>query len=132
MGVRRAALGGEAMPGRAQRRAGSGTDGGRARVTDVLERPDDADHSDLRWLRAESTLWRRTLDGVVVLPFDAPEPLVLRGPAASIWELLEQPMTRSELIDAIVTIYAVERDEVDDDVSAAVATLVDAGALCRL
>jgi hypothetical protein len=122
-------LGVEAMPGRGQRRAGSGADGGRATMTDARERPDD---SDLRWLRAESTLWRRTLDGVVVLPFDAPEPLVLRGPAASIWELLEQPMTRSELIDAIVTIYAVGRDEVENDVSGAVATLVDAGALCRL
>jgi Coenzyme PQQ synthesis protein D (PqqD) len=113
-------------------------------MTDAHMPPDDTDHphhsdrsdrsdrSDLRWLRAESTLWRRTLDGVVVLPFDAPAPLVLRGPAASIWELLEQPMTRSELIDAIVAMYAVERDAVEPDVSGAVATLVGAGALCRL
>jgi len=117
------------MPGRVQRRAGGRAEGRRSTMTDARARPDDAD---LRWLRAESTLWRRTLDGVVVLPFDAPEPLVLRGPAASIWELLEQPMTRSELIDAIVTMYAVGSGEVDADVSGAVATLVDAGALCRL
>jgi hypothetical protein len=86
----------------------------------------------IRWRRAEDALWRRTLDGVVVLPFDRPAPLVLRGPAARIWELLAQPLTIQELLDAIATIYAVEGDAVADEVGWAVDELAAAGAVCRL
>jgi hypothetical protein len=93
------------------------------------DRPLDAA---VRWRRAETTLWRRTLDGVVVLPADAPAPLVLRGPAARIWELLVQPLTLRELLDAIAAIYAVEGDTVADEIDWAVSQLAAAGALCRL
>jgi len=85
----------------------------------------------VRWRRSESTLWRRTLDGVVVLPDGADAPLVLRGPAARIWELLAQPLNVEELLDAIATVYAVEGDTVADEVGWAVGRLADAGALCR-
>jgi hypothetical protein len=86
----------------------------------------------VRWRRADTTLWRRTLDGVVVLPIDTPAPLVLRGPAARIWELLAQPLTIQELLEAIAAIYAVESDAVASEVGWAVGKLADAGALCRL
>jgi len=86
----------------------------------------------VRWRRAETTLWRRTLDGVVVLPLDRPAPLVLRGPAARIWELLAQPLTIGELLDGIAEIYAVGGDTVAAEVGWAVGELADAGALCRL
>jgi hypothetical protein len=98
-------------------------------VTALDGRPLDAA---IRWRRAETTLWRRTLDGVVVLPDDAPAPLVLRGPAARIWELLVQPLTLPELLDAIAAIYAVEGDAVADEIDWAVSRLAAAGALCRL
>ena len=81
--------------------------------------------------RAESTLWRRTLDGVVVLPVDHPTPLALRGPAAGIWDLLAAPMTLPELLDAISRAYGVDGATVADEVAEAVATLAEAGALCR-
>ncbi len=83
-----------------------------------------------RWRRSESTLWRRTLDGVVVLPEGALSPLVLRGPAARIWELLAQPLNVAELLDAIAAVYAVDGDTVADEVGWAVGQLADAGALC--
>ena len=86
----------------------------------------------VRWRRAEATLWRRTLGGVVVLPVDLPAPLELRGPAAGIWELLALPMTVRELLDAIATTYAVDRDAVADEVGEAIEALADAAALCRL
>jgi Coenzyme PQQ synthesis protein D (PqqD) len=85
-----------------------------------------------RWRRADTALWRRTLDGVVVLPIDGRAPLALRGPAARIWELLAQPLTIEELLEAIAAIYAVERDAVAGEVGWAVGELADAGALCRL
>jgi hypothetical protein len=86
----------------------------------------------VRWRRAETTLWRRTLDGVVVLPSDAPAPLVLRGPAARIWELLVHPLTIPELLDAIAAIYAVEGDAVSDEIDWSVSRLAAVGAVCRL
>jgi hypothetical protein len=87
---------------------------------------------DVRWRRAEATLWRRTLDGIVVLPVDRCEPLALRGPAAGIWELLAQPMTLSELLDAIAATYGVDGATVADAVGDAVGALASVGALCRL
>jgi hypothetical protein len=98
-------------------------------VTDVDRLPLDVA---VRWHRAEATLWRRTLGGVVVLPVDRRAPLALRGPAAEIWELLARPMTLQELLDAIAATCAVGGDAVADEVSQAVATLEDAQALCRL
>jgi hypothetical protein len=86
----------------------------------------------VRWRRAEATLWRRTLGGVVVLPVDRPAPLALRGPAAGIWDLLAQPMTLRGLLDAIATTYAVDGDAIADEVHQALDALADAGALCRL
>jgi Coenzyme PQQ synthesis protein D (PqqD) len=98
-------------------------------MTAVDRRPIDVA---VRWRRAEATLWRRTLGGVVVLPVDRPAPLELHGPAAGIWELLAQPMTLQELLDAIAATYAVDGDAVADEVGQAVDALADAGALCRL
>jgi hypothetical protein len=86
----------------------------------------------VRLRRAEATLWRRTLDATVVLPVDGAEPLALRGPAAGIWELLAEPLTFQELLDAIAAIYSVDSDTVADEVGQAIATLADAGALCWL
>ena len=84
------------------------------------------------WCRAEPVLWRRTLDGVVLLEARAEaEPVVLRGPAAAIWELLAQPMDDADLVATLATSYGVDRARVAPDVAVALATLADLGALQR-
>ena len=95
-------------------------------MTDRLPRD-----TDVRWRRAEATLWRRTLDGVVVLPVEHPAPLSLHGPAAGIWELLADARTFAELMAAVTSTYAVDGDVAAAEVRTALDALVDAGALCR-
>jgi hypothetical protein len=83
------------------------------------------------WYRAERVLWRRTLDGVVVLPADGSEPVALHGPAAGIWELLARPMTEADLVATLATTYRVHEDDVAGDIGGALDVLLELGALCR-
>jgi Coenzyme PQQ synthesis protein D (PqqD) len=84
------------------------------------------------WCRAERVLWRRTLGGVVVLPPQAAtEPVALRGPAASIWELLAEPMTAADLVASLATTYQVHEEHVAGEVGGALDVLLELGALCR-
>ena len=84
------------------------------------------------WSRADSVLWRRTLAGVVVLPVNgSAEPVVLRGAAAGIWELLAEPMRPGDLVAALAATYRVDEALVADDISAALDMLLELGALCR-
>jgi hypothetical protein len=76
-------------------------------------------------------LWRRTLDGVVVLMADdASEPVALRGPAAEIWELLAVPTSLADLTMALADEYGVAADQIRADVRGAVDDLSGLGALC--
>jgi hypothetical protein len=87
----------------------------------------------LPWCRSERLLWRRTLAGVVLLRTDetASEPVELRGPAAGIWELLEEPMAADDLVAALAEAYGVHEDQVANDVSGALDILLELGALCQ-
>jgi hypothetical protein len=83
------------------------------------------------WRRAETILWRRTLDGVLVLgPSESAEPVALRGPAADIWELLSEPATVAAIGEALADGYGVPVDRIAPDVQRAVAALSEVGALC--
>ncbi|HEX4490228.1 MAG TPA: PqqD family protein [Acidimicrobiia bacterium] len=83
------------------------------------------------WRRAETVLWRRTLDGVVVLgPAESAQPVALRGAAADIWELLEEPASVAVLGAALAHDYGVPVERIADDVERAVDALVKVGALC--
>jgi Coenzyme PQQ synthesis protein D (PqqD) len=86
------------------------------------------------WCRAERVLWRRTLDGVVVLPVHRPaaaRPVALTGSAAGIWDLLAEPMTAADLVAALAATYGVHEERVADEVGGALETLLELGALCR-
>ena len=84
------------------------------------------------WCRSDRMLWRRTLNGVVVLPaHDEREPVELRGAAAGIWELLAEPMTYPDLVAAVATMYGVREERVAGDVAGALDVLLELGALCR-
>jgi hypothetical protein len=83
------------------------------------------------WRRAETMLWRRTLDGVLVLGLSEPsEPVALRGPAADIWELLAEPATVTALGVALAEGYGVPVERIAPDVQRAVDALSEVGALC--
>jgi Coenzyme PQQ synthesis protein D (PqqD) len=85
----------------------------------------------VRWCRAERVLWRRTLGGVVVLPvLGLTVPLALRGSAASIWELLAEPMTTADLVAMLAAAHGVHEAQVVEDVSGALDTLLELGVLC--
>jgi hypothetical protein len=83
------------------------------------------------WRRADTILWRRTLDGVLVLGASEPaEPVALRGPAADIWELLAQPETVAALGAALADGYGVPVERIAPEVQRAVDALAEVGALC--
>lgn len=81
--------------------------------------------------RAQGVVWRRTMDGVVVLPAGAVEPIALLGPAANMWEMLAEPLTATELVAALADHYGVEPDHVTNEIRATLDGLLRRGALCR-
>ena len=42
------------------------------------------------WVRRRDVLWRRLLDGAVLLPVEAAEPFVLDAPGAAVWSILDE------------------------------------------
>jgi coenzyme PQQ synthesis protein D (PqqD) len=86
----------------------------------------------MRWCRSARVVWRRTLDGVIVLPIlEAAEPIALRGSAADIWDLLAEPMTSEDLIAVLAAAHGVSELSVAADVDGALVSLSELGALCR-
>ena len=81
--------------------------------------------------RSQGVVWRRTMDGVVVLPAHTDEPIALLGPAANMWEMLAEPLTTAELVAALADHYGVEPDHVTSEISATLDGLLRRGALCR-
>jgi hypothetical protein len=85
-----------------------------------------------RWHRADAALWRRTLVGVVVLPPQASEPLVLSGPAAGAWERLGRPVTREALHLDVMQAFGDHDDSVKNEIDKTLGRLSDLGGVCRL
>ena len=82
------------------------------------------------WHRAEGVVWRRTMDGIVVLPGHGQEPIALLGAAASMWELLAEPLTAEELVAALAEYYGVDAEQVSPEIRATLDGLLHRGALC--
>jgi hypothetical protein len=85
-----------------------------------------------RWRRAEGTLWRRLLDGVLLLPPAAARPLEMSGPGAVVWAELARPATVEDLVDRVRERYDVEPSVARRDLERLVADLASAGAVERL
>jgi hypothetical protein len=73
--------------------------------------------------------WRRSLDAVVLLPPAAPEPVSLAGTAALVWDLLAEPASVSELVDALAEHFGDDPARITRDVDALLARLSDLGAV---
>lgn len=69
-----------------------------------------------RWSRRDDVSWRRSLDSVVVQSAAADGPAVLQGTAAPVWDLLAEPATVEELVDALVEVYGGDRAVIAGDV----------------
>lgn len=83
------------------------------------------------WHRSEGVVWRRTMDGIVVLPGQGQEPIALLGAAASLWELLGEPLTAEEIVAALAELYGVDTEQVSSEIGATLDGLLHRGALCR-
>ena len=80
-------------------------------------------------MRAAGALWRRGDFGVVVLGARRANPVTLSGTGVALWELLEQPRGRGELVDDLATRFGVDRDRVMVDVGPVLDDLLAGGEL---
>ena len=55
----------------------------------------------------------------------------LLGPAASLWELLAEPLTSEEVVATLADHYGVDADLVSPEIRATLDELLLRGALCR-
>jgi hypothetical protein len=85
-----------------------------------------------RWQRRPEVLWRRSLDAVLFLPPDEPEPLVLAGSGPAVWELLVEPCTIEGITDVLAGAYEVDAATVAADVEAVIGRLAELGAIERV
>ena len=85
-----------------------------------------------RVVREPATLWRYAGESLVVLPPGQPEPIVVRGSASLMWELLEQPCSDDEVVASVADAYAVDADEVGRHVLPILDELLSKGALRRV
>ncbi|MFA5885699.1 MAG: PqqD family protein [Acidimicrobiia bacterium] len=77
-----------------------------------------ADARSVVYARRDDVLWRRSLDSVVLLPVGADEPVSLPGTGAAVWDLLAEPSTLPELVDALVDVYGGDPSTIERDVAA--------------
>ena len=80
------------------------------------------------FVRHPAALWRRTLDGVVVLPPEGDEPLHVSGPGHAIWQLLAEPATLDELTADVAALFRCPAADVRGDVERVLRSFVEAGA----
>lgn len=81
------------------------------------------------WRRREDALWRRSLDAVIVFPVGADDPVTVSGSGAVVWDLLAEPATLDDLVDALVEVYDADRATIATDVAALLAQLESLAAL---
>jgi hypothetical protein len=79
--------------------------------------------------RDPRALWRRTLDGAVLLPATQPEPLRLNASAAAVWRLLDGWVGADELAREVAELFGIDVDRATRDVTSTLQALTDVDAL---
>ena len=74
-------------------------------------------------------MWRRGDFGVVVLGEGRPEPLTLAGTGVAIWDALDRPQRRRDLVDRLAAEFGADRALVAADVAPVVDDLLRGGVL---
>jgi hypothetical protein len=81
-----------------------------------------------RVVRAPGALWRRVLDGVLVLAPGQDEPLLITPPGDVVWQLLADPITVDELTEELAELYETPAATVRADLEPVLAVLGESGA----
>lgn len=63
------------------------------------------------FVRDEAVLWRRVVDGVLLLPPGSDELMLLTGSGGEIWHALERPLSASELAGVLADRYDVTEQQ---------------------
>lgn len=80
---------------------------------------------DIRWVRSERVLWRRLADGVIVLPLEAEEPVMLAGSGAVLWDFLATPMAVEEAADAVALSFGITSETAEAGIRPFIAELAE-------
>jgi hypothetical protein len=81
--------------------------------------------------RNKTVLWRRAVDGILLLSPGNSVPAVLDASGAAVWDLLEEPRTTESLILALAARYVVTPSRIAEDVVPFLDELVASGVLHR-
>jgi hypothetical protein len=87
--------------------------------------------SPARWRRRPDALWRRSLDGVVVLP-DGEAPVALEGTGPALWDLLAEAHDIDALAQELAGEHRADAAVVAADIEPVLEQLEAAGALERV
>jgi Coenzyme PQQ synthesis protein D (PqqD) len=79
--------------------------------------------------RSSTTLWRRCLDGVLVLPEGAAQPLLLTPPGDAIWELVAMPCELGDLLTELRRRFDGPAEEIASDTDDFIRDAIAAGAI---
>jgi len=74
--------------------------------------------------RAESALWRRSSDAVVVLPLETGEVFTLRGSGSALWEVLARARTLDQAAQSLGTTYGRPADVIAAEIEPVLQELV--------
>jgi Coenzyme PQQ synthesis protein D (PqqD) len=63
------------------------------------------------FVRDEAVLWRRVVDGVLLLPPGSDDLMLLTGSGGEIWHALERPLSMAGLADVLADRYDVTEQQ---------------------
>ncbi len=81
------------------------------------------------WRRRIDTGWRTTPVGLVLLPAGRADPVTVTGSAVAVWDLLGEPITRTDLAERLADRFGVAPATVQADLDTLLARLVDLAAI---
>lgn len=85
-----------------------------------------------QWRRRSGTLWRWTIDSLLVQPPDSDELLALDVPGQALWEALREPRTLTQAAEIIADSAGAPPDLIASDLVPVLEELERAGALQRV
>jgi hypothetical protein len=96
-------------------------------VLDQLE--GRVEHDVNEWRGATGTLRRHLLDGALLLPAGADEPISLNSSATEIWESLQEPISTEAVVARLAARHGLATDGLRDEVTQAIDGLAAVGAV---
>lgn len=82
-----------------------------------------------RWRRREGTGWRDSLNGLVLMPPGADEPVTVAGSGSAVWSLLDRPRSLAELVRDLAERFDADPTTVREDLEPLLDRLATLGAL---